>query len=122
MSHACHAHGCSRQVPPRMFMCRDHWRRLPRKFKNAIWREYRPGQERSKTPTARYMAVQQMAIGTIAFRPNDEAEAQISGDYVLRAMMFARMAMDDGDGNPLDGLLPAGTEIPTMDQLKTVTA
>lgn len=70
--------------------------------------------------TGEDMAVQQLAIGTLAFRPNDEAAAQVYGNHLLRAMMFARLAIDDGHGNPLDGLLPEGTVIPSMEQLKAV--
>ncbi len=73
--HTCHAHGCSTPVPPKMFMCRSHWSRLPKRTQAAIWAEYKPGQEGRKDPTLRYLAVQQYAIGEVAFRPDDE-EAQ----------------------------------------------
>jgi hypothetical protein len=120
MAHQCHAYGCPVTVPPRMFMCRAHWRQLPKKFQDAIWREYSPGQERRKDPSARYMAVQQLAVGTLEFRPDDEAAAQVYGDHLLRSMMFARMAIDEGHGNPIEHLLPPGTEVPTMDELRAL--
>src|SRR5262249_9742426 len=50
MSHHCHAAGCERSVPPRMFVCSTHWRKLLPALQRAIWREYKPGQERTKNP------------------------------------------------------------------------
>jgi hypothetical protein len=61
MTHHCHAHGCNRSVPPRMFACREHWFALSKEMQDAIWREYRSGQEVDKRPSLRYLAVQQLA-------------------------------------------------------------
>lgn len=58
MKHECHAHGCAVAVPPSMVMCRPHWWSVRKALRDAIWREYRRGQERDKRPSARYMAVQ----------------------------------------------------------------
>jgi len=44
MAHTCHAAGCSRKVPPVMFMCKRHWFMLTPELRAAIWRTYRPGQ------------------------------------------------------------------------------
>jgi hypothetical protein len=44
-------------------------------MRDAIWAEYTAGQERTKMPTVRYLAVQQRAIGEVAFKPNDEDAA-----------------------------------------------
>ncbi len=66
MKHLCHAEGCSLPVPPAMFVCRKHWQRLPKVFQEAIYREYRKGQEISKTPTSRYIAVQRAAVSILA--------------------------------------------------------
>lgn len=57
MSHRCHWPTCERQVPPRLWGCRAHWRRLPERLRDAIWREYRPGQEVDKAPSERYREV-----------------------------------------------------------------
>lgn len=51
--HHCHAHGCTRAVPPKLFMCKSHWYALPKPVRDAVWREYRPGQERDKRPSDR---------------------------------------------------------------------
>lgn len=91
-----------------MFMCKPHWFSLPQPLRDAIWAEYRPGQERDKMPSARYMAVQQLAISRTAFKPNDEAAALSAARYLERALRFQQQAIDAGDGDPLDGLLPAG--------------
>lgn len=56
MSHTCHSMRCNRRVPPKMFMCRDHWYELPKHDRDLIWRLYRPGQETDKNPSSEYMA------------------------------------------------------------------
>jgi len=57
MSHTCHWPGCTREVPPAMWGCRTHWFTLPKHLRDAIWREYRPGQEIDKHPSEAYMEV-----------------------------------------------------------------
>ena len=101
MIHKCHAHGCEVAVPPAMFACKPHWFSLPKAMRDAIRRECRPGQERNKNPSARYLAVQQRAIGMMAFRPNDENAAAIAAHYTFRAEQWRLRAIDGGHGDPL---------------------
>lgn len=44
MPHTCHAIGCSKRVPPDLFLCKPHWFQLPARLRSLIWRHYRPGQ------------------------------------------------------------------------------
>lgn len=104
MPHICHAHGCDVAVPPKMFMCKRHWYSLRKPLRDAIWAEYKPGQERTKTPTLRYLAVQQRAIGEVAFRPHDEVAAANAAPYILRADALRRECVAAGVGDPLDGI------------------
>lgn len=62
MIHTCHANGCTSRVPPKMFMCRDHWMRLPKRMRDAVWENYVPGQEVRKDPTVEYLRVTREAI------------------------------------------------------------
>jgi hypothetical protein len=101
MSHTCHAHGCTTPVPPKMFMCKPHWAKLRKRTQAAIWAEYTDGQEVTKTPTLRYLAVQQYAIGESAFRPHDEAAARVAAEYIAKAMQFRALAIEAGEGDPL---------------------
>jgi len=55
--HHCHWPGCDKAVPPAMWGCRPHWYTLPAALRNRIWAAYRPGQEATKTPSARYIEV-----------------------------------------------------------------
>jgi hypothetical protein len=55
MSHTCHWHGCTREVPPKMWGCSQHWFQLPYRLRTRIWATYKPGQEISKTPSAEYV-------------------------------------------------------------------
>lgn len=104
MSHACHAHDCTLEVPPRMLFCRRHWYSLRKPLRDAIWREYRAGQEHDKLPSARYMAVQRRAVGEVAFRPNDEQAARDAAPYLLDSERWRRLAIERGEGDPLEGL------------------
>ena len=56
MSHTCHWPGCGTPVPPKMWGCRKHWFRLPKRLRDEIWRTYRPGQETDKQPSDAYLA------------------------------------------------------------------
>lgn len=55
-THTCYAPGCERPVPARMLMCREHWFALPKPLRDAIWAEYRPGQEKDHKPSAAYLS------------------------------------------------------------------
>lgn len=99
--HACHAHGCEVQVPPAMFMCKEHWYALPKRLRDAVWREYRPGQENDKQPSLRYLAVQQRAIAELVFKPNDEAAAALAAPYLVRSHKYRMQAKAAGLGDPL---------------------
>ena len=104
MRHTCHAHDCGKAVPARMFMCREHWYQLRKPMRDAIWREYRPGQENDKRPSARYMAVQRRAVGEVAFKPNDEEAVRVAAPYLVEAELWRRRAIEAGDGDPLSDL------------------
>lgn len=103
--HHCHAHGCKTPVPPKMFMCREHWFALPVPFRDAVWREHRPGQERDKSPSCRYLAVTFHCIMRVAFKPHDEAAAKICARYLSLSEEMRAQAIADGAGDPLEGLV-----------------
>lgn len=62
MKHTCHANGCQTSVPPKMFMCRTHWFKLPKSLRDNIWATYVPGQEITKTPSPEYLEAAHEAI------------------------------------------------------------
>lgn len=62
MPHTCHADGCTMPVPPKMFMCRTHWFKLPKRLRDRIWATYRPGQEIDKRPSLAYLEAAKNAI------------------------------------------------------------
>lgn len=105
MIHTCHAHGCNRIVAPRLFACRAHWFELRLPLRNAIWREYREGQEDDKRPSVRYLCVQQRAVAELAFKPNDEEAARIAAPYLMASEKFRRQAIAQGLGDPLAGIV-----------------
>lgn len=55
MTHHCHWPGCKREVPPRLWGCREHWFRLPKTLRDWIWATYIPGQEITKDPSVEYV-------------------------------------------------------------------
>lgn len=97
--HTCHAHECPMLVPPRLFMCLPHWRSLAKVTRDAVWREYRPGQEIRKNPSLRYLAVQRFAVGEACMR--SELSAKIASRYFEEAMTFRQRCIDKGLGDPL---------------------
>lgn len=108
--HLCHAHGCADAVPPRMLFCYRHWKSLERRIQDAIWAEYRAGQETDKNPSLRYLAVQQYAIGAVAFKPYDEQAALAATPYLLKSIFYRRAAIAAGEGDPLPWVaLPTDT-------------
>lgn len=76
MSHTCHAKGCNKEVPPKMFMCMRHWHMLPQDKQRAIWREYQEGQEVRKDPTAKYLEVATDAIAWLEAYEKEIADRQ----------------------------------------------
>ena len=107
MNHKCHAHGCETPVPPAMFMGRVHWFSLRKPMRDAIWREYKPGQENTKNPSPRYMAVQQRAIAELVFKPNDEKAAAEALPYIENSEKWRQVCIDRKLGDPLIGLVKA---------------
>lgn len=105
MNHTCHADGCNTRVPPRMFMCKTHWYALRKALRDAIWREYRPGQENDKNPSPRYMAVQRRAVGELVFKPHDEDAARRAAPYLIASEQWRKTAIDAGLGDPLEGVV-----------------
>lgn len=51
MSHHCHAINCKVPTKPEMFMCLDHWKKVPKYLRDAIKATYRPGQCKDKNPS-----------------------------------------------------------------------
>jgi hypothetical protein len=90
-----------------MVMCPADWRALRKPVQDAIWREYRPGQERDKQPSSRYLAVSFLAIAERAFKPHDEAAARTVAHYIGLAQEMREQAIADGAGDPLAGLVPS---------------
>lgn len=104
MNHECHHPDCARQIPPHMAFCRPHWFSLPLKIRNAIWREYRSGQEVDKNPSLRYLAVQRLACAHSVFKPYNEEATLKAIKYLGESVGYSRAAIAEGFGDPLDGL------------------
>ena len=87
MSHHCHALNCETNVPPRMHMCGRHWRMVPRRLQDALWANYRRGQERTLTPSAAYLRAAADCVRAVAEKegqPPDEIEWEV-GLYITWA-------------------------------------
>jgi hypothetical protein len=76
--HLCHAEGCTLAVPPRLLMCRRHWRMVPSSLQNDVWRQYRPGQETDKRPSLAYQRAAEAAIAAVAALEQRVAPAQLA--------------------------------------------
>ena len=40
-THRCAAHGCQHDIPLKLLMCNDHWRRVPAKLRGTVWDTWR---------------------------------------------------------------------------------
>lgn len=104
MTHTCHAHGCTRSVPPKMFACLLHWRSLRTAMQRAIWREYKPGQENTKDPSPHYMAVQRLAVAEMV--PLDSSHSAVERwRYRGEAESWRVRAIQSDGRDPLNGLV-----------------
>lgn len=67
MSHACHAFQCRAVIPPQLFMCAFHWRKVPAALKSRIWANYVKGQcSNWALVTRKYADAAQEAIRQLA--------------------------------------------------------
>lgn len=76
-AHTCHAEACEVHVPPKMFMCKKHWYKVPYELRLAVWAAYQPGQERldgTAFPTDEYLEVTREAIDAVAAKEGRRAE------------------------------------------------
>jgi len=64
--HLCHAIDCNIRVPANRLMCAPHWFMVPRILRTEVWRTYRPGQERDKSPSRAYLDAAREAINVVA--------------------------------------------------------
>jgi hypothetical protein len=57
LRHTCHWPGCETEVAPKLWGCAFHWLKLPKRLRDRVWAAYVPGQEITKTPSAKYLEV-----------------------------------------------------------------
>lgn len=77
--HICHAQGCTVEIPPRLLMCWRHWMKVPIPLRDAVWREYVPGQEVTKTPTREYLQAMRNAINAVAAKEGQPQLPELPG-------------------------------------------
>lgn len=95
LNHVCHAMGCSTIVPPHLLMCAPHWGRVPVPLRRIVWREYRPGQERDKRPSARYLVVQAFVVAIVARAEGLMSKAE-SHDFIEQRVRSSRINQEEG--------------------------
>lgn len=90
--HHCHALNCATDVPPRMHMCPRHWRLVPQALKDALWANYRRGQERTMSPSPDYLRAAAACVRSVA-----EQENQPEDDIVFEENLYLEWAamLDD---------------------------
>lgn len=66
--HTCHAVGCEIEIPPKLHMCLDHWRKVPKAVQDLIWKHYRKGQEIDKRPSVEYLATAFVSVSCVALK------------------------------------------------------
>lgn len=79
-SHLCHAVACERPCPPALLMCAQHWRLVPLELQREVWRTYRPGQERDKSPSRAYLVALKRAVDAVALQEGRRASSASASD------------------------------------------
>jgi hypothetical protein len=100
MKHTCHATGCEVAVSPSIFMCHEHWSRLPSHLRNGIINNYRRGQENDKKPSLSYVACAVRA--QCYFAVLDGRITQADADDRIASMERAVLVRDGLIGSLLD--------------------
>jgi len=67
-----------------MLFCGRHWRMLSKNAQSVVWREYRPGQERDKNPSARYLVAQAMVVAFVAGKDGKMDKDEIAAFIIER--------------------------------------
>jgi hypothetical protein len=75
--HHCHWPGCEKQVPPAVWGCKAHWYALPKKLRDKIWLSFRPGQEKTMTPSAAYLEAAREVQDWIKANAVDEPQSNL---------------------------------------------
>jgi hypothetical protein len=65
-AHTCHAVACEATCPPKYLMCGRHWRMVPTVLQEAVWANYRPGQEQRGLPTDEWFQAARAAQVAVA--------------------------------------------------------
>jgi hypothetical protein len=88
-AHHCHWPGCEKQVPPAMWGCKAHWFMLPLAIRTAIWNAYKPGQEKTMTPSRAYVDAAQDAQDWIRVTMQErQAHKEAHGDDNVTQDLF----------------------------------
>lgn len=95
-SHLCHAVACERPVPPAILMCAAHWRMVPGELQREVWRTYRPGQERDKSPSRAYLTALKRAVDVVARQEGRRASraSAANGCAECRASTEVRLVVE----------------------------
>jgi len=83
--HTCHATGCDKRVPPKMFACRYHWFLLPLFMRNTIMLTYRDGQCDDWMPSRKYCEAAKAAVEWLAKKENREPDVRVYVHFMLAA-------------------------------------
>lgn len=84
MAHTCHATACPARVPPVMFMCKPHWFKLPRAFRDRIWATYRAGQCDDMNPSREYCLAAKAAVTYLAQSEGAEPDTRLYDLFLAR--------------------------------------
>lgn len=93
--HHCHAYACNASVPPRMLMCRRHWRMVPRALQRRLLDAYRPGQERRMNPSVEYLHAAADCVRDVAAQEGHDAETVENDPAVAGYMAWVSMIGED---------------------------
>jgi len=89
VAHACHAVGCSRQIPPILLFCPAHWKLVPQAIRFRVFAAYKPGQEDRKDPSLLWCIAADDAVRYVAKLEGREPTLSFARVYYPKGAMAA---------------------------------
>ena len=90
VAHACHAVGCSREIPPILLLCPAHWKLVPQAIRFRVFAAYRKGREVDKQPSLLWCIAADDAVRYVAKLEGREPTLSFARAYYPPGAMAAR--------------------------------
>ena len=81
LQRTCPINGCKVAIRNSLLMCPEHWGMCPKSLRSAVWRWYRPGQEKNGMASPMYVEAARAAIAAV--NENEKVVAETARQQIL---------------------------------------